>query len=147
VVGEGYERQALEAQLGEAGAQDWLSLPGHVADAELVELYRKAWLLVSTSSREGWGMTITEAGACGTPAVATRIVGHEDAIDDGKTGVLVNTMDEVVTASSAILGDEELRRHLGAGAKEAAGRFSWDRTALVSFAVLAAEAERVRRRR
>jgi glycosyltransferase involved in cell wall biosynthesis len=147
VAGEGYERPALEAQVREAGANDWLSLPGHLTDEELVELYRKAWLLVSTSSREGWGMTITEAGACGTPAVATRIVGHKDAIDDGRTGLLADTVDEIVTASSAVLGDEELRRRLGASARQAAGRFSWDRSALVSFAVLAAEAERVQRRR
>ena len=36
LVGEGYERDALEAQIRAAGAQDWLRLPGRVSDAELV---------------------------------------------------------------------------------------------------------------
>ena len=46
----------------------------------LVDLYRRAWVLASASAHEGWGMTITEAAACGTPAVATRIAGHADAV-------------------------------------------------------------------
>ncbi len=99
VVGEGYERPALEARVRAAGAEQWLTLPGRVSDAALVELYRRAWLLVSTSAREGWGMTLTEAGACGTPTVATRIAGHEDALVDGVSGVLVDSMEDVATAA------------------------------------------------
>jgi glycosyltransferase involved in cell wall biosynthesis len=147
VVGEGYERPALEAQVRAAGAGEWLSLPGHLGDQELVDLYRRAWLVISTSVREGWGMTLTEAGACGTPAVATRIAGHEDAVVHGESGLLVDTMDDVVTAAAAILSDEKLRSRLGEGARRTAERFTWDRTALVSFGVLANEAGRTRGRR
>ena len=147
VVGEGYERPALEAQVRAAGAGGWLSLPGRLGDQELVDLYRRAWLVVSTSVREGWGMTLTEAGACGTPAVATRIAGHEDAVSHGSSGLLVDTMDDVVTAAAAILSDDQLRARLGDGALRTAERFTWDRTASVSFGVLAAEAARAPRRR
>jgi glycosyltransferase involved in cell wall biosynthesis len=147
VVGEGYERPALEAQVRAAGAEEWLSLPGHLGDQELVDLYRRAWLVISTSVREGWGMTLTEAGACGTPAVATRIAGHEDAVIHGQSGLLVDTLDDVVTAAAAVLSDEELRSRLGEGARRTAERFTWDRTALVSFGVLANEAGRTRGRR
>ena len=49
LVGEGYERDALEAQIRAAGAQDWLRLPGRVSDAELVQLYQRAWVLTSAS--------------------------------------------------------------------------------------------------
>ncbi len=147
VVGEGYERPALEAQVRAGDAEEWLSLPGRLGDQELVDLYRRAWLVVSTSVREGWGMTLTEAGACGTPAVATRIAGHEDAVSHGESGLLVDTMDDVVTAAAAILSDDQLRGRLGEGAVRTAERFTWDRTALVSFGVLADEARRTRRRR
>ena len=61
IVGEGYERPPLEALVADAGATDWLRLPGRIAEAELVDLYRRAWLLAASSAREGWGMTITEA--------------------------------------------------------------------------------------
>ena len=48
-----------------------------------VDLYRRAWVLASASAREGWGMTVTEAAACGTPAVVSDVAGHADAVVDG----------------------------------------------------------------
>ena len=59
IVGEGYERDALEAQIHELGADEWITLPGRVEPAALVDLYRRAWVLASASAHEGWGMTIT----------------------------------------------------------------------------------------
>ena len=130
IVGEGYEREDLEAQVRERGAERWISLPGRVADAELVDLYRRAWVVASTSAREGWGMTITEAAACGTPAVATRIAGHHDAVADGRSGLLV---DDARRASSTPL-DRRARATPScraparpAGALEHAARFTWER--------------------
>lgn len=140
VVGEGYERPALEAQVRAAGAAEWLTLPGRLGDADLLALYRRAWLLVSTSSHEGWGMTVTEAAACGTPAVVTRIAGHEDAVRERVSGLLVDTMEDVATAAGAILADDGLRRRLSAGAIEVASRYSWEQTALSAFRALADQA-------
>ena len=80
IVGDGYERLALEEQISDLDALDWIRLAGHVSDEELITLYRQAWLVTSASIAEGWGMTLTEAAACGTPAVATRINGHLDAV-------------------------------------------------------------------
>ncbi|HKH87654.1 MAG TPA: glycosyltransferase family 4 protein, partial [Acidimicrobiales bacterium] len=76
IVGEGYERPALEVGIEAAGVGNVVRLAGHLREAELVELYQRAWVLASTSAREGWGMTVTEAAACGTPAVVSRIAGH-----------------------------------------------------------------------
>ena len=147
VIGEGYERPAIEDQVRAAGAEEWLTLPGRVSDEELVDLYQRAWVVISTSAREGWGMTLTEAGACGTPAVATRIAGHQDAIVDGVSGLLVDTMEDLVTAASAMLGDDDLRKQLGDGAREVARRFTWEQTALRSFRVLASQVTQGRRHR
>jgi glycosyltransferase involved in cell wall biosynthesis len=147
VVGEGYERPALEAQIRSVGAEGWLELSGRVNDDELVALYQRAWLVVSTSVREGWGMTLTEAGACGTPSVATRIAGHQDAVCDAESGLLVDTAEEVAAAASALLSDPDLRRRLGDGARAMAQRRSWDQTALVSLGVLADEVTKTRGQR
>src|SRR5579884_1859906 len=129
IAGEGYERPALEARIREAGAEHWISLPGYVSDAELVDLYRRAWVVASASLREGWGMTVTEAGACGAPAVATRIGGHEDAVADGRTGLLVDTPAGLAPALRKVLGDEDLRERLASGAQAHAASLSWEATA------------------
>ncbi len=85
IIGEGYERPQLEARIRATGATDWIELLGRQSEDQLLEAYRRAWVLVSTSQREGWGMTITEAAACETPAVVTRIAGHSDAVVPGET--------------------------------------------------------------
>ena len=95
IAGEGYERPALEAQIRAAGAESWISLPGYLSEEDLIDLYRRAWVVASTSLREGWGMTLTEAGACGTPSVVSRISGHEDAVRDRITGILVDRPDRI----------------------------------------------------
>ncbi|MFN8036688.1 MAG: glycosyltransferase family 4 protein [Acidimicrobiia bacterium] len=146
VVGEGYEREALETLVHERRAEGWLSLPGRVSDDALVDLYRRAWLLVSMSAREGWGMTVTEAAACGTPAVATRIAGHEDAVDDGGSGILVDDTHAMAAAVRRVIGDDALRARLRAGALERSTRYTWENTARGTLEVLAAEAIRVRGR-
>jgi glycosyltransferase involved in cell wall biosynthesis len=147
IVGEGYERERLESRLHEAMADDWISLPGHVTDEELVDLYRRAWLLASASAREGWGMTVTEAAACGTPAVATRIAGHLDSVVEGRTGLLVGEgRDELADALARVIGDPDLRARLSRGAQEHASRYTWAATALGTLEVLAREAIRRRGR-
>jgi len=140
LAGEGYERPGLEALIRAHGAEDWIELPGFVDDEALVDLYRSAWVVASSSLREGWGMTVTEAGACGTPAVATRIGGHEDAVVDGASGLLVDTTDDMVAALDAVLRDEVLRRRLGVGALDHASRLTWDATARGTLAALGTEA-------
>lgn len=147
IVGEGYERPLLEELVAELGLEATVRMPGHLTDGEVLDLYRRAWAVTSASAREGWGMTITEAAACGTPAVVTRIAGHVDAVVEGSSGLLVGDEDDAVAALDRFLGDEVLRKQLGDGAIERAAELTWDATALATFEVLAAEAERRRRRR
>lgn len=146
IVGEGYRREDLERQIHEAGAETWIHLPGKVTDDEVVDLYRRAWVLASASAREGWGMTITEAAACGTPAVVTRIAGHLDAVVPGQSGLLVDNREELVGALDRALGDGELRARLGAGALAHASKLTWGATARGTLEVLAAESLRRRGR-
>ena len=142
IIGEGYERPALEALREELGATDWVSLPGRVDDDELVAWYRRSWVVASSSQREGWGMTLTEAAACGTPAVATAIPGHVDAVLDGESGLLVEDTDDLAGAIGRILGDDVLRSRLARGALSRARWFTWDATARRALEALAEEATR-----
>jgi glycosyltransferase involved in cell wall biosynthesis len=148
IVGDGFERPAIESLIDELDAAGWVTLRGRITDAELVDLYRRAWIVASASAREGWGMTLTEAGACGTPAVATRIAGHEDAVVDGVTGVLAGREPEDLGAAIArVLGDDDLRQHLVRGALERSARLTWSNTATELMRVVADEVSRRRTRR
>jgi glycosyltransferase involved in cell wall biosynthesis len=144
IVGDGYEREALAAQIHELGADDWISLPGRLDPAALRDLYRRAWVLASTSAHEGWGMTITEAAACGTPAVATRIAGHADAVLHERTGILVDDAQEIGPAIERVVADDRLRRSLSDASLAYATRFTWGATARGTLEVLANEAMRRR---
>lgn len=147
IVGEGYERDALETQIAAAGAADWLTLPGRVSDAELVALYQQAWVVTSASAREGWGMTLTEAAACGTPSVVTDIAGHRDAVARDSSGLLVPEPEDLAPALTTVLLDANRRAELTAGALRQAERFTWAATARGTLTVLADEAERRRAKR
>jgi glycosyltransferase involved in cell wall biosynthesis len=74
------------------------------------------------SYREGFGMTIIEAAACGVPAVASRIYGIIDAVEDGKTGLLFPAGDvtALTQALSRLIAENELRQQLGNQARKRA---------------------------
>jgi glycosyltransferase involved in cell wall biosynthesis len=143
IVGEGYERSRLEAHRRALSAESWIELPGRIDDDAVLELYRRAWVLVSTSQREGWGMTVTEAAACGTPAVVSRIAGHVDAVQDSVGGLLVETGGgggAFVHALDRVLGDPALRARLGQGAYRRAQQLTWESTAAGTLEALVEEA-------
>jgi glycosyltransferase involved in cell wall biosynthesis len=101
---------------------------GFVAPRELGRYYERAAVVVCPSRREGYGVVAREAMAHGRPVVATAVGGLADAVEDGVTGLLVPPRDPVAlrAAVERLLADGELRRTLGANAREAAAeRFSW----------------------
>lgn len=142
IVGSGRELSALEDLARQCGITDAVSFLGRVSDDELLDAYGRAWVVASASLREGWGMTLTEAAATGTPAVATDIPGHRDAVDDQVSGLLVPEDGSFSEALRKVLTDEALRSRLSTGALIHAQRFSWGATALGTFQILATDAQR-----
>lgn len=140
IIGEGYERPALESLRRSLGAEGWLGLPGFVEEEELISWYQRAWIVASASLREGWGMTLTEAAACGTPAVATDIAGHRDSCSHGRSGLLVDDVSSLSTKMVEVISDTGLRQSLQDGALLWAEQFSWDATASTVLEQLALSA-------
>jgi glycosyltransferase involved in cell wall biosynthesis len=140
IVGEGFERPLIESVIDELDAGGWVTLRGSISEADKIDLYRRAWIIASASAREGWGLSLTEAAACGTPAVASRIGGHEDAVIDDVSGVLAPGDPEALGAAmTRVLADDELRARLGRGALERAAQLSWTAAATALMRVVADE--------
>jgi glycosyltransferase involved in cell wall biosynthesis len=146
IVGDGPHRASLEAKAA-AIAGPWLRFAGRVGDDELVDWYRSAWVVASASKREGFGLTLTEAAACGTPVVASRIPGHVDALAHGVSGLLADSTADLAAKVAEVLGDQALRDRLVAGALAHATRFTWEESAATLLEALCDEADRAALRR
>jgi glycosyltransferase involved in cell wall biosynthesis len=141
IIGEGPLKEDLRHRIDAAGASDWIRLPGRIDRHELVAEYRRAWLVVSGSLAEGWGLSLTEGAACGTPAVATDIRGHRSSVVAGVTGVLVEPT-ELGDTIADVLTDDVRREALAAAALARARTLTWDASALGVTRCLHAEVVR-----
>lgn len=72
--------RALPAQYG--GDPDLLIVPGRLDGAKLMDLYRRAYCVVTPSRAEGFSLPVIEAMAAGVPAIATDIPAHAELITD-----------------------------------------------------------------
>ena len=126
VIGEGLERAALQALVGELGLQDKVSFTGALPQTELPRWYSAADVLVLASSREGWANVLLEAMACGTPVVASRIWGTPEVVTAPEAGRLVDerTGHAFARALHQLLSDPPDRLRTRAYAEG----FSWEAT-------------------
>ena len=138
IGGTGDHASRLEALRRRLGLEDAVELLGFVPTEEKRRLFRRAWVHVLTSPKEGWGITNLEAAACCTPTVASDAPGLRDSVVDGETGLLVPHGDvaALTDALDRLLGDDDLRTRMGGEARRFAERFTWDRSAEATLAFL-----------
>jgi len=120
------ERLTLELDLGGA-----VRFHGFVSEEQKLELFRRAWANVFPSPKEGWGITVIEAAACGTPSIASDSPGLRDSVRHGETGFLVPHGDVEALAARMLelAGAPAQVAALGAGARRFAEGLTWERTA------------------
>jgi glycosyltransferase involved in cell wall biosynthesis len=108
-----------------------VTFAGFVSEADKVGWLQHAALLVQCSVREGWGLTVSEAGACGTPVVATDVPGLTDSVQDGVTGLLVRRArpGPLAAAITKLLADVETRQRMSRRALAWSANFDWNETA------------------
>jgi glycosyltransferase involved in cell wall biosynthesis len=136
VAGDGDHRPALEQEIRARRLEDRVRLHGYVSEERKLELYQRAWVNITTSSAEGWGLSVTEAAACGTPSAALRQGGLTEAIEDGRTGFLADGVPELAAKLGALLADPARREAMGAEARERVTELSWDDTARLTLTLL-----------
>ena len=137
VVGHGPWERRLVEHARATGVDDLVSFEGFVQEATKRDILARAWVLVQPSVKEGWGLSVVEAAAAGTPAVAFRVGGLEESIVDRETGLLADTFVQFVGSIEALLDSDPLRSELGSAARSRAALFSWDDTARGMDTVLA----------
>ncbi|MEU8299092.1 glycosyltransferase family 4 protein [Micromonospora sp. NPDC048909] len=126
VAGQGWWEPQLRQVAEDLGVTERVRFTGFVTDAEKRELLAAAWVALTPSLKEGWGLTIVEAGAVGTPTVAFRGAGGvEEALVDGETGLLADDVDDFTAKVRLLLTDEAYRSAMGTAARAHAARFTW----------------------
>ncbi len=128
IVGRGDAIPGLERQVKDLGLEHAVEFKGFVSEEEKVALYRSARVFVNPSEKEGWGLTILEANACGVPAVASDSPGLRDSVRHEDTGLLLphGDVDALAAALLRLLTDDATWSRLRAGALAWAERFTWD---------------------
>jgi len=133
VVGRGKEEyvKKLKRLCQVMAIEDRVFFAGFLPEKEKRALLSKAWVLVSSSLREGWGLVVTEAAACGTPTVAYKTAGLVDSIHNRRAGILCQKNNPVELAKNIrkLLANRSLRRKLSQSALSYSRNFSWDRAA------------------
>ena len=129
IVGSGYWEDHLRAHAEEAGVAERVHFHGFVEEAEKHRLLAQSWVVLMPSQKEGWGLTIVEAGLHATPAIAFAYAGGvTESIVAGETGLLAGDFTELVAQVDGLLADGHLRGKYGANARRHARSFSWERT-------------------
>jgi glycosyltransferase involved in cell wall biosynthesis len=132
IIGDGYMKQELREMVKSMFPKEHgdITFFGNQSHDQKLALMSRAHVLVVPSSREGWGATIIESNAMGTPAIAYDVPGLRDAVIDGVTGALVQNEDHVGMAIEAIdiLKDHIKRKTYSLNGMRNAKQFDWDKT-------------------
>lgn len=131
VAGTGDYRPVLEELTAELGLQQAVTFHGFVSEAEKLHLLRTRWANLFPSPKEGWGITVIEAAACGTPSIASDSPGLRDSVRNGETGYLVPHGDVAAIAERMLMlaNDPALVESIGQAARRFAESLSWDHAA------------------
>ncbi len=148
MVGEGDDRPRLESIAHRLQVAHAVEFTGFISEERKVELLQRMWFKVTTSSKEGWGLTVIEANACGTPVIASNVEGLRDAVKDNETGLLYPYGDVQKLTSSILLllKDQALRDRLSANAIRWAKNFDWEIAAKETEKLLESRIAHVRNR-
>ncbi len=145
IAGDGEQRPMLQGLVEKLNLQQHVRFLGEIDDSTLRQCYRECDLFVLPNRSvgrdvEGFGIVLLEAQACGKPVIAGRSGGTKDAIDHGKTGLLVDCQNpespgDLVNAICDMLGNPERLRVFGEAARSfVKNTFNWP--------ILAQQAER-----
>jgi glycosyltransferase involved in cell wall biosynthesis len=132
LVGTGSEsyKRSLTTQARRLNVERNVVFWGSVSSSEKLRLMSEAHVLLMTSVREGWGLVVTEANACGTPAIVYDVPGLRDSVRAEVTGLVVPPQPASLSAAMIrMMNDRELYGRLVAQGRRWSATFTFDEAA------------------
>ncbi|MCF8239908.1 MAG: glycosyltransferase family 4 protein [Melioribacteraceae bacterium] len=131
IGGRGDHLPKLKEYVKQKGLDGNIKFLGYLTEEQKAEVMGKSWLFITMAIKEGWGITVIEANAMGTPVIGSDVPGLRDSIQNGVTGLLSEL------GNSKLLADRILNLFenknqldmLSKNAKEWSGKFTWENSA------------------
>jgi glycosyltransferase involved in cell wall biosynthesis len=128
VIGRGDAQEKLQALTRDLGLENRTRFTGFVSDEERSSLLAQTRVCVCPSEKEGWGLTVIESNATGTPVVARDAPGLRESVRHGETGYLVPSASPEAFAEriGELLDDDVLATQMSRDALTWSKKFDWD---------------------
>ncbi|TGQ51306.1 glycosyltransferase family 1 protein [Mesorhizobium sp. M1C.F.Ca.ET.193.01.1.1] len=126
VGGKGWKQTRLADQVREGGWETNIKFTGFVDDRVLATLYANCLFLAMPSLYEGFGFPIVEAQSFGKPVLTSNTSSMPEVAGDNAVLVDPNDPAAISAAFGRLCSDAEFRDGIAAGARENAGRFTWE---------------------
>jgi len=132
IVGDGDQLKRLRRTALRLNLDGSVVFHGWLADRQRWQVVGSSWVNVQPSLKEGWGLTVLEAGQCGVPSIASNACGLMDAVLPGQTGELFEVTDraEMVRHAISLLTNDALRKRMGKEAADWANSFAWEQASV-----------------
>ena len=125
----------IKTMIADMKLQNHVRLLGALGDDDVIALYHACDVVIlpalpTTDDVEGFGITLLEAAAAGKPTVATRAGGIPDAVEDGKSGIIVEPDNDcgLSQAIISLLKDRGKSLAMGEfGRRRVQEKFSWNK--------------------
>ncbi|MBN2325904.1 MAG: glycosyltransferase family 4 protein [Candidatus Omnitrophica bacterium] len=124
----GWKDQDIFQTLDELGIQSRVHFLDFVPDQDLHGLFQTAFALANPSLLEGFGLTVLEAMACGTPVLCSSTTALGEVAGDAAFTVDPLSVESMADAITAIVSGDDIRRDLSRKGIDHARRFRWDET-------------------
>ena len=122
------------------GLSENVEIVGYLPEERKHEILSQSWVNLITSSREGFGLTVLEAGSLLTPTVAFENTALTESVLHGETGVLVRDGDVKVAAQEIVelMRDPARLKSLAENARIHSRAYDWETTAVSLKSVMGA---------
>ncbi|MBU0527962.1 glycosyltransferase family 4 protein [Candidatus Micrarchaeota archaeon] len=128
IAGRGPEESKLKKLAIDLKINDSVKFFGYVDTKKKPELLSRAHIMLFPAVREGWGLVVLEANACGTPVIGYNTYGLRDSIIDGVNGFLVDNVKSMSAKAIELLSDTNKINSLCESSLEHSKKFNWEKT-------------------